>query len=77
MEFFWQLFFPRKPKRCFARLGDDGRCQGFKQCDLPPSGDGWVEIEEIRLAWMHQPLPAGARVSPRTQHPRRAQPLTV
>jgi hypothetical protein len=25
-------------------------------------GDGWVEIEEIRLNWLHQPLPASARV---------------
>ncbi|WP_397457953.1 hypothetical protein AB3464_21220 [Pseudomonas asplenii] len=63
MEFLWQLFFARKPKRSFARLDADGRCQAFKQCELPPTGDGWIEVEEIHLAWMHQPLPANARVT--------------
>ncbi|SEI09994.1 hypothetical protein NLK61_08620 [Pseudomonas fuscovaginae UPB0736] len=77
MEFLWQLFFARKPKRSFARLDADGRCQAFKQCELPPTGDGWIEVEEIHLAWMHQPLPANARVNPRAQHPRRALPLTI
>ncbi|BBP79332.1 hypothetical protein CCU68_03855 [Pseudomonas gingeri NCPPB 3146 = LMG 5327] len=77
MEFLWYLFFPRKPHRSFALLGADGRCQAFKQCELPPMGDGWVEIEEIRLVWLHQPLPASARVSPRVRHSRRPQPLTI
>jgi hypothetical protein len=25
-------------------------------------GDGWVEIEEIRLNWLHHPLPPSAHV---------------
>ena len=50
-----------RPERCFARLDSAGRCQAFKQCKQPPVGDSWVEIEEIRLIWLHQVLPANAR----------------
>jgi len=42
-----------------------GRCQAFKQCKQPPVGDNWVEIEEIRLKWLHQVLPASARMPAR------------
>jgi hypothetical protein len=47
-----------------------GHCQAFKQCSLQPMGDGWVEIEEIRLNWLHRPLPASARIS---QHQSRSR----
>ena len=52
-----------RPNRCFARLDPAGRCQAFKQCKQPPVGDSWVEIEEIRLIWLHQVLPANARIA--------------
>ena len=54
-----------RPNRCFARLDPAGRCQAFKQCKQPPVGDSWVEIEEIRLIWLHQVLPASARMPAR------------
>ena len=52
-----------RPERCFARLDSAGRCQAFKQCKQPPVGDSWVEIKEIRLNWLHQVLPANARIA--------------
>ena len=52
-----------RPNRCFVRLDPAGRCQAFKQCKQPPVGDSWVEIEEIRLNWLHQVLPANARIA--------------
>ncbi|EJM43688.1 hypothetical protein PMI26_02452 [Pseudomonas sp. GM33] len=70
------LFAPRPLHRCFAQLDRNGHCQAFKQCSLQPMGDGWVEIEEIRLNWLNQPLPAGARVVSQPHQPRsRAQQL--
>ena len=61
----WSLFSFLRPHRCFARLDSTGRCQAFKQCKQPPVGDNWVEIEEIRLNWLHQVLPASARIPAR------------
>ena len=70
------LFAPRPLHRCFVLLDHNGHCQAFKQCSLQPMGDGWVEIEEIRLNWLNQPLPAGARVVSQPYQPRsRAQQL--
>ncbi|AZE51048.1 hypothetical protein C4K04_5399 [Pseudomonas chlororaphis] len=74
MHFLWSLFAPRQKYRSFARLDPQGRCQAFKHCKVPPMGDGWVEIEEIRLNWLHQLLPASARVSPRVARAR-VQPM--
>jgi hypothetical protein len=62
MRYLISLFAPRSRHRCFALLDRNGYCQAFKQCNLRPSGEGWVEIEEIRLNWLQQPLPASARV---------------
>ena len=63
MNMFLSLFGFNRPQRCFARLDSTGRCQAFKQCKHPPVGDNWVEIEEIRLNWLHQVLPANARIA--------------
>jgi hypothetical protein len=71
MRYLISLFAPRPLHRSFALLDRNGHCQAFKQCSLQPMGDGWVEIEEIRLKWLHQPLPASARV---IQHQQRARP---
>lgn len=65
MRYLISLFAPRPRHRSFALVDRNGRCQAFKQCSLQPMGDGWVEIEEIRLTWLNQPLPASARVVPR------------
>ncbi|UQS15026.1 hypothetical protein [Pseudomonas sp. HS6] len=74
MRYLISLFAPRPLHRSFALLDRNGHCQAFKQCSLQPMGDGWVEIEEIRLNWLHQPLPASARVE--HQRPRaRAQAM--
>ena len=62
MRYLISLFAPRPLHRSFALLDRNGYCQAFKQCSLQPMGDGWVEIEEIRLNWLHHPLPASARV---------------
>jgi len=73
MQYLWSLFTRKSALRQFALLDSQGRCQAFKECSQPPVGQGWVEIEEIRLSWMHRPLPARARVSPRatrsSRHP--------
>ena len=77
MHFLWSLFASKPAVRQFALLDAQGCCQAFKECGQPPVGEGWVEIEEIRLSWMHRPLPAHARVSPRPTRSPRHQPLTA
>ncbi|MGY4819250.1 hypothetical protein ACVNP3_25300 [Pseudomonas chlororaphis subsp. piscium] len=74
MNFLRSLFAPRQQFRSFALLDSQGRCQAFKHCLMVPIGEGWVEIQEIRLNWLHQPLPASARVSPRIARAR-VQPM--
>ncbi|MBP3864295.1 hypothetical protein [Pseudomonas fragi] len=63
MNMLLNLLGLNRPNRCFVRLDPAGRCQAFKQCRQPPVGDSWVEIEEIRLNWLHQVLPANARIA--------------
>ena len=74
MNRFWSLLRFARPYRCFVRLNSAGQCQAFKQCKQPPVGDNWVEIEEIRLNWLHQVLPASARI-PSSAARSRVQPL--
>ncbi|MGY2290524.1 hypothetical protein ACW9H6_11375 [Pseudomonas sp. SDO528_S397] len=64
MRLLKSLFMSHTRHRHFALLDAQGCCQAFKQCALPPVGEGWVEVHEVRLSWMHRPLPASARVSP-------------
>ncbi|MFO2465030.1 hypothetical protein OOJ96_14555 [Pseudomonas sp. 15FMM2] len=77
MSFLWNLFTPKPVHRHFALLDQQGRCQAFKQCSLPPVGEGWVEVEEIRLSWMHHPLPARARLSHPAPRSLPRQPLAA
>ena len=77
MRYLISLFAPRPLHRSFALLDRNGHCQAFKQCSLQPMGDGWVEIEEIRLTWLNQPLPASARVVPRQMRARAQVQLTI
>ena len=69
------LFMSHAPRRHFALLDAHGHCLAFKQCSLPPVGEGWVEVTEIHLGWMHRPLPACARVSPQVFRARHRQAL--
>jgi len=64
MSRFWTYLFGRPPVRTFARLDACGHCLAFKQCAKRPDGSDWVEIDEIRLAWLGRPLPASARICP-------------
>ncbi|TDF84605.1 hypothetical protein [Pseudomonas sp. H9] len=64
MSWFWTSLFTRRPTRHFARLDTQGHCLAFKQCANKPEAGNWVEINEIRLAWLNRPLPANARVCP-------------
>ncbi|MFC6336252.1 hypothetical protein GIR22_18680 [Pseudomonas sp. CCM 7891] len=75
MRLLKSLFMPHTPQRNFALLDAKGCCLAFKHCSLPPVGDGWVEVEEVRLSWMHRPLPASARISPRILHAHARQAL--
>ncbi|AZC26160.1 MULTISPECIES: hypothetical protein [Pseudomonas] len=74
MKLLRSLFAPRQAFRNFALLDYQGRCQALRQSRVPPVGDGWVEIEEIRLNWLHQPLPASAYLSTRATTAR-VQPI--
>ncbi|TKJ74050.1 hypothetical protein PspCFBP13508_08050 [Pseudomonas sp. CFBP13508] len=77
MRYLISLFAPRPLHRSFALLDRNGHCQAFKQCSLQPMGDGWVEIEEIRLTWLNQPLPASARVVTRQMRARAQVQLSI
>ena len=77
MRYLISLFAPRPLHRSFALLDRNGHCQAFKQCSLQPMGDGWVEIEEIRLTWLNQPLPASTRVVPRQMRARAQVQLSI
>ncbi|WP_062386947.1 hypothetical protein [Pseudomonas abietaniphila] len=67
MDFLWSLFSARRGYRHYARLDKYGICVSFKHCAAAPQGHDWVEITEPNLTWLHQPLPASARVSSRSR----------
>ncbi|PSL92841.1 hypothetical protein [Pseudomonas sp. R9.37] len=71
MRLLKSLFMQHTRHRHYALLDAHGHCLAFKQCSLPPVGEGWVEVSETHLGWMHRPLPASARVTPKVMH---AQP---
>ncbi|AZF03782.1 hypothetical protein [Pseudomonas sp. R5-89-07] len=64
MRLLKSLFLSHPRHRHFALLDAHGHCLAFKQCSSPPVGEGWVEVAETHLGWMHRPLPASARISP-------------
>ncbi|MGG5291910.1 hypothetical protein [Pseudomonas shirazensis] len=64
----WNLLFKRSPQLVYARLDSAGCCLGFKHCSQPPSGSGWVQVNEAQLAWLGRPLPASVRVCARASH---------
>lgn len=76
MDFLWTLFSFRQ-HRHYARVDQDGICRAFKHCIKPPAGHDWVEINESRLCWLNQPLPATARVVRAPARSRRRPLLTA
>ncbi|ABP78800.1 conserved hypothetical protein [Stutzerimonas stutzeri A1501] len=48
----------RRPARHFALLDEHGRCRMLLSSACKPAGAAWVEVEEVRLSWIGQPLPA-------------------
>ena len=71
------LFAPRHPLRTFALLDGQGRCRAFHQSAKAPRGVGWVEVNEQRLGWLSQPLPASARKLPVVTHSRFGKALAA
>ncbi|MFV3403729.1 hypothetical protein ACNFIC_07210 [Pseudomonas sp. NY15463] len=67
MTSLWNLLLQRPRPAIYARLDGNGICLGFKQCNQPPAGAGWVQVSEAYLGWLGQPLPANARVCPRAR----------
>ncbi|MBA1201952.1 hypothetical protein G7009_09290 [Pseudomonas capeferrum] len=67
MTSLWSLLFKRSRHTAYARLDADGKCVAFKACIQPPSGNGWVQVNETRLSWLGAPLPASARVCARAR----------
>jgi hypothetical protein len=67
MDFLWSLFSLRRRHRHYARLDQQGICLAFKHCAETPCGQGWVEVHEAKLCWLQRPLPASARVTPRSR----------
>ncbi|KTC14724.1 hypothetical protein AO391_10110 [Pseudomonas marginalis ICMP 9505] len=68
MRLLKSLFMQHPRHRNYALLDARGYCLAFKQCTLPPVGEGWVEVSETHIGWMHRPLPTSARVSPKVMH---------
>jgi hypothetical protein len=62
MDLLWSLFSLRRRYRHYARLDKHGICLAFKHCATAPVGQDWVEINEPKLSWLHQPLPSSARL---------------
>ncbi|QXI26995.1 hypothetical protein [Pseudomonas vanderleydeniana] len=54
------LTSPNAPRH-FVLLDQNGICLAFKSCRDRPQHGNWVGVEEVRLAWLHHPLPAHAR----------------
>jgi len=68
MASLWNLLMQRPRDNCYARLDDAGKCLAFKQCSQLPEGSNWVQIDEIRLAWLGRELPVEARICTHASH---------
>ncbi|MNH32562.1 hypothetical protein D3C81_1724110 [compost metagenome] len=68
MASLWTLLFQRPRLTAYAHLDADGKCLALKHCSQPPSASGWVQVNEIQLAWLGRPLPANARVCARASN---------
>ncbi|MGX5220599.1 MULTISPECIES: hypothetical protein [Pseudomonas] len=77
MSLLRSLFAPHRPVRTFALLDSYGLCRAFRQSTQAPSGVGWVEIAELHLNWLNQPLPPYARIAPVVTYSNRKKPLAA
>ena len=57
-------FYRATPYRHFALLDIHGRCIAFKSCEGMPQNGKWVQVNEVKLAWLNRALPAGALTTP-------------
>jgi len=54
-----QILSLLRPKpRHFALLDKHDRCRMLLSSAGKPEGAGWIEIQELRLSWIGQQLPA-------------------
>jgi hypothetical protein len=67
MDFLWSLFSLRRRYRHYALVDQHGICLSFKHCAQQPCGQGWVEVHDANLYWLHRPLPSSARVTSRSR----------
>ena len=58
----WSLFNPRARMRCYALLDAKGTCRALRESRQQPAEAGWVEVQEMRIQWLGQPLPNAARL---------------
>ncbi|GLO58176.1 hypothetical protein GIB19_22710 [Pseudomonas sp. ITEM 17296] len=68
MASLWTLLFQRPRHLAYACLDAEGKCLAFKHCSQPPSASGWVQVNEVQLAWLGRQLPASARVCARANN---------
>jgi hypothetical protein len=57
------LLAPRPAKRCYALLDAQGICRALRHSAQAPQGSGWIEVNAMGLHWLHQRLPASARIT--------------
>ncbi len=70
------LFAPARPLRAFALLNSQGICRSLRESAQAPLGAGWVEVTQVNLSWLDQPLP-GSAIIPKSRvqaRPRTALP---
>ncbi|WP_339461578.1 hypothetical protein [Pseudomonas sp. EA_105y_Pfl2_R69] len=58
------LFAPARPLRAFALLNGQGICRALRQSAQVPLGAGWIEVTQVNLSWLNQPLPGSAIIPP-------------
>lgn len=51
----------RRTPRHFALLDEHGRCRMLLSSIDRPTSAAWIEIDEVRLSWIGQELPADCR----------------
>ncbi len=52
--------FRRPARRHYVLLDDQHRCRMLLTAIERPHGDGWIEVDEIALGMIGQPLPPDA-----------------
>lgn len=61
MRVFSWVFKRSSRYRHFALLDARHVCIGFKSCRAKPTGEYWVEVEQVNLSWLGTTLPGCAR----------------